>query len=398
MTDTSSPVRKPVRLRGVIGVGILVALAFGGSAAYGLRERAATKSAQAEWTADRAIPTVELVKPVAGPAETTLRLTGNIDAFYKGTIHARANGYVTKWFYDIGARVKKGDTLAVVDSPDLDQQLAQAHADLVRARADETLAQATAQRWQTMAQRDVVSLQARDEKVGDAQAKSAAVLASQANVSRLEALASYKNIDAPFAGIVTSRSLDVGDLVNATGSASGKALFTISDISKVRVYVRVPQAYLGELTPGLRATLVLPQFPERTFDAVMTSSSNALSENSRTALVQLQAENLDGALWPGSYAEVTFHIPTNPDVMRVPATALIFSRRGMRLASIEDNKVKMMPVRLGRNLGADVEVMSGLPKGTSVINRPPETLRNGDEVKISLPVPLNRNDNKISLK
>jgi RND family efflux transporter MFP subunit len=398
MTDTTPSVKKPVRLWRVVGVGTLVAIAFGGSAAYGLRERTKTKNDQAEWTAERAIPTVELVSPVAGPAETTLRLTGNIDAYYMGTIHARANGYVTKWFYDIGARVKKGDTLAVVDSPDLDQQLAQAHADLVRARADETLAQATAQRWQTMAQRDVVSLQARDEKVGDAQAKSAAVLASQANVSRLEALASYKNIDAPFAGIVTARSLDVGDLVSATGNTSGKALFTISDISKVRVYVRVPQAYLGEIKPGLHATLVLPQFPERIFDAVMTSSSNALSENSRTALVQLQADNPDGALWPGSYAEVTFHIPTDPGVMRVPATALIFSRKGMRVASVDQDKVKMLPVRLGRNLGADVEIISGLPKGIPVINRPPETLRNGDDVKIADPMPQNSSPNKISQK
>jgi RND family efflux transporter MFP subunit len=379
MTEHSP--KKHVGAKRVMMVLGLVALAFGAAAVDGIHSRAETEQTLTHWTDEQAVPAVALVKPTRGDEETTLRLPGSLSAFYTGTIYARASGYVHHWFFDIGAHVKKGDVLATIDSPDLDQQLAQAHADLATAQANQTLAQVTAGRWQALSKRDIVSQQATDEKVGDAKAKTSAVVASQANVDRLEALSAYKNITAPFDGVVTSRSLDIGDLVTA-GSTSGKAMFTVSDMHKIRIYVRVPQAFLAGLKPGVEATLKLPQFPDQTFEAKLVSTANAFSENSRTALVQLIADNPGDALWPGAYAEVTFHIPTEANVMRVPATALIFGRRGMALATLKDDRVVMNPVKLGRNLGNDVEILSGISADQEVVNRPPETLTRGDRVRV----------------
>ena len=380
MTSTP-PIEKKLRPRRVALVLLVVALGFGALALVGIRTRADTHENLAHWTDEQAVPAVALVKPTHSSGETTLRLPGSLSAYYTGTIYARASGYVHKWSFDIGAHVKKGDVLATIDSPDLDQQLAQVHADLASAQASQTLAQVTAERWQALVKRDIVSQQATDEKVGDLKAKTSAVVAAKANVDRLEALSSYKNITAPFDGVVTSRSLDVGDLVTA-GSTSGKALFTVSDIHKIRIYVRVPQAFLTGMKPGVKATLALPQFPDRTFDATLVSTANSVAENSRTALVQLAADNPGEILWPGAYTEVTFHIPADANVLRVPATALIFGRRGMALASLNDDRVVMHPVKLGRNLGNDVEILSGISPDTEVVNRPPETLTAGDQVRV----------------
>jgi RND family efflux transporter MFP subunit len=270
----------PRRLR---FIGLAAGIAAIALAVYGVADRARSKQEVEVCTNGQAIATVKLIKPQLGPSEGELVLPGNVSAFYKGSIYARVNGYVKDWYEDIGAHVKKGQVLAVIDSPDLDQQLAQARADLVRAQANRQLADVTYGRWDSLSKKNIVSQQAKDEKYGDAMAKAADVQAAQANVARLEAMTSFKNLTAPFDGIVTARSLDIGDLVDA-GGKTGKALFVVSDLHVMRIYVNVPQAFLRDLKEGLKATLQLPGVDE-TFEASLLTTSNAVSEQSRTALV-----------------------------------------------------------------------------------------------------------------
>ncbi|MGH6844862.1 MAG: efflux RND transporter periplasmic adaptor subunit [Methylocella sp.] len=380
MTPTSIPVVAPRRLR---LIGIIAAAAAIGLAVYGIADRARSKQEVQIWTDEQAIPTVTLVQPQQGPSEGELRLPGNVSAFYAGSIYGRVSGYVKSWHEDIGARVKKGQVLAEIDAPDLDQQLAQARADVVRAQTDEQLAQVTYERFKTLAKQNIVAQQTKDDKYADAMAKAAQVQAVQANVARLEALESFKNLTAPFDGIVTARSVDIGDLINADRQTSLKPLFVVSDVHMMRVYVKVPQAFLGEMKENLKATLRLPGIDE-TFQARLLTTSNAVSEQSRTGLVQLLADNPDGKLWPGAFTMVHFHIPSDPNVLRSPATALIFGPHGMQVAKVnEENKVELSKVQLGRNLGNYVEVVSGVSLADRLIDSPQETIAQGDTVRIA---------------
>ncbi|QBR72953.1 efflux RND transporter periplasmic adaptor subunit [Beijerinckiaceae bacterium] len=379
MTSKSIPAVGSRRLR---LIGVLAAAAAIGLGGYGIADRARSKQDVQVWTNDQAIPTVKLVKPQLGPSKGELNLPGNVSAFYAGSIYGRVSGYVKDWYEDIGAHVKKGQVLAVIDSPDLDQQLAQARADLVRAEANQQLADVTYERWKTLSKQNIVSQQAKDEKYGDAMAKAADVQAAQANVARLEAMTSFKKLTSPFDGIVTARSLDIGDLVDAGGKA-GKALFQVSDVHIMRIYVSVPQAFLGDMKEGLKATLQLPGM-DKTFEATLLTTSNSVSEQSRTALIQLLADNSDGKLWPGAFAEVHFHIPSDPNVLRLPATALLFGPQGMQVAKVDaQNKVVLNRVQLGRNLGNEVEIMSGVSISDQIIDSPQESFASGDTVRIA---------------
>ncbi len=378
---TSEPV-KPVKPRRVLMLVLVLAAAAVIAAVDGISDRAKSRQELETWTNEQAILTVALTVPSHGPSEEDVVLPGTIAAFNRGTIYARASGYVTAWFEDIGAHVKKGQVLATIDAPDLDQQLAQAKADLASAKANLALADVTLSRWQSLSQQNIVSQQAKDERAGDQLAKKSAVDAAQANVARLEALSAFKNLTAPFDGVVTARSLDIGDLVNA-GGTSGRALFQVADLHKVRIYVNVPQAYLGDMNPGIMATLKLPG-REQTYEAKLTSTSNSLAENTRSALVELQADNPNDSLWPGAYAEVHFHIPANPSVVRIPATALVFGPDGLRVATVgNDDMVVSKPVKIGRNLGKEVEILSGLSTDDRIIDSPPESLGAGEKVQIA---------------
>ena len=369
--------------RRVLAMGIAIMILAITAATLGISNRAKSVQEVARWTDKQAVPTVAVVTPKSVPSQDDLVLPGTIEAFYSGPIFARASGYVREWYQDIGAHVKKGDVLALIDTPDLDQQLAQARADLLTAQANEKLSNVTAERWQTLATRNIVSQQAKDEKVGDLQAKTSAMQAAQANVARLESLQSFNRLVAPFDGVVTARGVDVGHLA-AAGGNSGKPLFTVSDIHKVRVYVNVPQAFLGELKPGLAASLVLPQFPGQPFSAELTTTSNSVAPDSRSALVELLADNPEGKLWPGSFAEVHFHLDAKGNVLRIPATALFFGPRGIELALLmPDGTVSLSKVQLGRNLGREVEVLSGLPPDATVIDSPPESLIPGQMVSVA---------------
>ena len=382
--------------RRVLLVGCAIGAAAIALAAFGIADRAKSRQELTSWTDEQAIPTVRLVEPQRGPSEAQLVLPGNVNAFYTGSIYARASGYVTAWYKDIGAHVKKGETLAVIAAPDLDQQLAQAKAQLVQlkaavqqAQANEDLGRVTDQRtsrlvaqgWTSEQQGDTdrLTLASRTAALEVARAN---VEAQQAAVGRLEELTQFEQIKAPFDGIVTARSVDIGDLVNA-GGKSGKPLFQVSDIHEMRVYVNVPQAYLSDMKPGLEAGLELPGV-DKTFPAKLVSTSNAIAENSRTALVELQAANPDGQLWPGAFTEVHFHIPSDPDTLRIPATALVFGPHGMSVAVVNDeDKVELKKVRLGRNLGDSVEIRSGLTIADRLIDSPKETIESGDAVRIA---------------
>ncbi len=392
-SETLVPPTKPRRVVFLIG---LVAMGAVAAAVFGVADRAKSKQEVADWSDQQAVATVRLVQPEHSSAEDELVLPGNVSAFTSGTMFARASGYVTSWDTDIGAHVIKGQTLAVVSAPDLDQQLEEAKAQIIQldaavrqAQANADLGKVTDQRtsklvvqgWSSQAQGDTDHLTASSREAALAVAK-ANVVAQQAAVNRLTELAAFEQVKAPFGGVVTARNVDVGDLVNA-GGTTGRALFQIADIHRMRIYVNVPQALLGELRPGIKATLHLPG-QQQTFEAVLASTSNAVAENSRTGLVELQADNPAGKLWPGSFAEVHFHIPSDPSTVSIPTTALIFGVRGTQVGFVDaDGKVVLKPVVLGRNLGNRVEVQSGLTLADRVIDSPLESTQNGDVVHVA---------------
>jgi RND family efflux transporter MFP subunit len=357
-------------------------------AAYGIIDRAEDRRALAQWTDKQAIPTVALAKLVRDNEVRDLGLPGAIQAYYKAPIYARVSGYLKSWQEDIGARVKAGQLLATIDAPDLDQQLEQAKADLgtATATAKAKLAAVTAGRWNALQKSQWVSQQAADDKNGSAAATKAAMDAAGANVKRLEAMESFKNIVAPFDGVVTARKTDIGALIDA-GNA-GQELFEVSDLHKVRIYVQVPQAFSADLHSGVKATFDLPQYPGRRFDSTVVATSNSMDANSRSMLVELQADNADGALFAGAYCQVHFQLPSDPNIVRVPATALTPVDRGAQVALLgDDNKAILKSVQLGRDFGDSVEVITGLSPSDKVIDSPPETLQSGDEVQLTAAAP-----------
>ena len=358
------------------------ALAIAGTiAARGIMDRAHSAQQVAQWTTKQAVPTVTLAKLSQGAAYQTLTLPGSIQPYNKALIYARVNGYLKSWNKDIGAHVTAGEVLATVVAPDLDQQLAQARATLASAQANQQIAAITANRNDVLVRKQIVAQQVADQTAADSTAKEAVVDADHSYVRQLEAMQSFKQISAPFDGIVTARNTDLGALISP-GSA-GQALFELSDLHKVRIYVHVPQAFSAEIHPGQQATFEMPQYPGKPFNSMVVSASNALDSASRSMLVELQADNADGKLFAGAYAQVHFQLPGNPDTVRVPATALVPANQGMQVAVLETNKVVLKPVQLGRDFGDSVEVVAGLAPSDRVIDSPPETLQGGDQVQLA---------------
>lgn len=367
-------------------------------AAFGIRDRARSMGEVKAWTEEQAVPTVKIVQPQRGPGEEQLTLPGSVSAYSNASLYARATGYVTAWHRDLGAPVKKGEVLVEISAPDLDQQLAEAKAQLVKLQAGVEQAQANAdlgtatnqrtsrlvaQGWSSGAQGDTDRFTAASRTAGLAVAK-ANLLAQHAAVGRLEELARFKQVTAPFDGIITSRAVSIGDLVNA-GGTTGRALYQVADVHRMRIYVNVPQAFFGAMKPGLKATLTLPG-REDSVVAELVATSGSIAETSRTALVELQADNRDGRLWPGAFTEVQFHIPSDPGTLRIPATALVFGKDGMRVAALEaGNRIALQPVVLGRNLGTSVEVRSGLTLADRLVDNPLEFLEAGDIVQVADP-------------
>ncbi len=384
--SSESPATPPKPKTGrVLLVICVLAIGAAGLAFFGITDRAKSRQEVSAWTDAQTVPTVRVVQPERGPREQELVLPGNVAAFNTGSLFARASGYIAAWHKDIGAHVTKDEVLATISAPDLDQQLEQARAQLVQlqaavqqAQANAELGNATNQRTSQLVVQGWQSKQQGDNDRLNAAAQSAAlsvakgnVVAQQAAVKRLEELTAFEEIRAPFDGVVTARNVDIGDLVNAGGN-TGRALFQVADLHRMRIYVQVPQAFLGELAPGVKATLHLPGQKE-TFEAQLVSTSNAVTETSRTSLVELQADNPDNKLWPGAFAEVHFHIPADPNTLTVPLTALFFGAKGMQVAVLDsDDKVTMKPVVVGRNLGNKVQIEAGLELADRLVDSPLE--------------------------
>ncbi len=373
----------PRRLRLAAVIGVLV---FGSIAVIGTTTRIVQARNLHQWTDEQAIPTVLISEPENANGSAPLELPAQMDAFTNAPIYARTSGYLKSWAKDIGAPVKAGDVLGTIDTPDLDQQLLQAQADLATAKANATLAATTAKRWQVLRQTDPdsVSQQSVDQYNGDLAAKQAQVNASQANLDRLKALKSYAKLVAPFDGRVTARNTDVGALITADSSGTGTPLFTVSDTSKLRVYVRVPQVYAPAIHKGDDAELTVPEYPGKSFTAKVEADARAITPTSGTTLVQLLVDNPDGKLLPSSYASLKFKIGSGALGLRVPAEALIFDDKGLHVATLDaSDHAHFKTVTIRRDYGKTIEIGSGLEANDRVIINPPDGLADGDEVRIA---------------
>ena len=398
--EHAAPPPKPPPPRNLGRIGIIAFLAAIAIAAFGILQRRSHEAEVRQWTQEQAIPTVAVITPRAGATTQHLVLPGTVQAWFEAPIYARVNGYLKKWNFDYGAHVKKGDVLADIETPDLDAQLSASQAKLNSARAvvkvreaEEQFAQSTYQRWRD-SPKGVVSVQEQESKQADynsakAQLSSAnaEAAADQGEVDRLLAMTNFKNITAPFDGIVTARETDVGTLINAgsgTGGGNGPELFRVADVHRMRIYVQVPQQLSAGIKAGLTAELRLPQYPTKTFKAAVATTSSAINTTARTLLVELHADNPDGELQPGAYAQVDFELPSDPDIVRIPTSALVFREHGMEVASVgADDTIALKPIKIGRNLGTEVEVVQGLTLSDRLVNSPPDSLATGDKVRVA---------------
>lgn len=380
--DPSTPVVAHISDRRLKLMGGLAVGAAAIVVAAGLVSRVSADQGMKTWTHEQAIPTIGLAKVEAG-GERQLTLPGDVQAFYNAPIHARVSGYLKKWYVDIGAPVKAGQVLADIDTPDLDQQVLQARADLATAQANLKLSSTTAERWKGLLAADAVSKQEADEKAGDFAAKTSLVNAARANLNRLLALESFKKITAPFAGVVTTRNTDIGQLI-AAGAPNDPALFTVADQHRLRVYVRAPQNYSAMIHNGLEAQLAVPEYPGQTFHAVVTGQAQAVGPQSGAELVELSLDNADGRIKSGDYAQVSFKLTAPASTTRVPVTALQYRHEGPVVAVVgPDSHVKIKKVTINRDLGSTVEIGAGLSGDEKVVDNPPESLADGDLVRIA---------------
>jgi RND family efflux transporter MFP subunit len=379
LSDRNPPRPVPRRLR-TVGLVILILAVL--VVVYGLVSRAAQGSKLRDVTEEQAVPNVAVVSPQHVENQSGLELPGRLEAFIRAPIYARVPGYIKTWKHDIGSRVKAGDLLAEIDTPDLDQQLLQARADLSVAEANSKLARITAERWQGLAGTDAVAKQDVDQRTFSYNANLAQVKAAQAAVDRLVAEEGFKRLVAPFDGIVTARETDIGALINV-GAAGGAELFVVSDTSRLRVYVNVPQNYVPSVPSGTKATLTVPEHPGRTYTGTVEASAAAVNPASGTTLMQLIVDNKAGELMPGDYAGIRLAVAPPANVLTVPSSALIFDSKGLSVATVDvRNHVQLKTVTIARDLGPIIELASGLSADDRVIQNPPDGIGNGAEVRL----------------
>jgi len=368
------------RLRVAASVGAILAVLI---VAAGFAARAVEARQLRHWTDAQAILSVQVIQPVSSTSGAKLDLPGRLEAYTRAPLYARVNGYLKTWQVDIGAHVKVGQLLATIETPDLDQQLLQARADLASAQANAQLADTTAKRWQAMLASDSVSRQDVDQRTADFAAKQALVQAAKANVERLVATKEFARIVAPFDGVVTARDTDVGALINA-GSSTGPELFEVANVTKLRVYVQIPQTYAPRIHVGSTAQLSVPEYPDRSFTATVIAAADSVNAASGSTLLQLLVDNHNAQLLPGSFATVRFDLPADPHALRVPANALVFDEHGLRVATIDaTHRVKFKVVKITHDFGASVEIGSGLAANDQVIANPPDALNDGDQVRVA---------------
>ncbi|RDI98147.1 efflux RND transporter periplasmic adaptor subunit [Dyella solisilvae] len=375
----TTPVRPP-NLGRVVRLGLAVAVF---AVIAGISVRAYDYHSAVKWTDAQMVPSVQVVTPENGADQQAMTLPGHLDAWISAPIHARVSGYLKSWSRDIGSQVNAGESLAEIDTPELDQQFEQAKADLARARATAKLATLTDKRWKNLLASNSVSKQEADEKAGEAEAAQANVLSAQANVDRIAALEAFKHVTAPFAGTVTARNTDIGDLISAN-SESGQPLFTVSDTSRMRLYVQVPQGYADAIRAGMSVKLDVPDHPGEQFAGHLIGNSGAVNQASGALLAQFEVDNPKGELLPGAYAEVHLPMAANSHTMTVPSTVLIFRAQGPQVAVLgADGRVELRNVHIARDLGDHLQVDQGIQPGDRIINHPPDSLARGDRVQVA---------------
>ncbi len=359
-------------------IALVVFLVFAGILVSGILERIHTNAALRGETADMAVPTVSVVTPKRAAPLQEITLPGNVQPFTQSPIFARTNGYLKRWYFDIGAHVKKGELLAVIDSPEVDQQLQAARSNLLTAQANLELATITKDRYQGLKKTNAVSQQDVDNAVGTYNANKAIVEADQAVVEQYSALVSFEKVYAPFDGVITARNTDIGDLINAGSNANARTdLFHMAQPGVLRVYVNVPEEYSQATTAGLTADLTLAEFPGRTFTGKLVRTAEAINYTTRTLLAEVDVNNPSGQLLSGAYAEVHFKVPGHASTYILPVDTLLFRKEGLNVAIVENGKAKLVPVMPGRDFGDTIEIISGLQGNESVISSPPDSMHRG---------------------
>jgi RND family efflux transporter MFP subunit len=338
----------------------------------------------AAWTEDQAVQTVQIIKMVSAKKGSSLTLPGEVQAFASAPIYAQVTGYMQKWNFDIGSKVKKGQLLAQIDPRSYQAALDQAKGTLARDSATLANARVDLTRYQTLAGQNAISAQQLATQQANVNAQAGIVEADKAQVAQASINLAYTSIIAPFDGTLTSRAVDVGNLVTAGTPSSATPLFTVTDQSRLRLYIRVPQNYASYIRPGMSVSFTVPQHPNRVFQASLVASAGAVASSTGTVLVQFGLDNADGALQPGAYAEVNFPLPAGANGVRLPATALMFRDEGMQVATVDaNNRVKLKTIIIARDSGAFVDVASGVSPSDRIIDNPTDALQNGDEVRVS---------------
>jgi RND family efflux transporter MFP subunit len=379
--NSSRPGGSRTRLLGWFTVLFLVFLVIG---LYNILERRSERGVLAQQTEKMSVPHVAVIHATPVEAESQLILPGNVQSYVESPIYARTNGYLKKWYKDIGSHVKQGDLLAEIDSPEVDAQLAQARADLATSQANLKLAGVTAQRYEGLLKSDAVSKQEVDNYTGDYSAKQAMVQSAEANVKRLEDLESFKRVYAPFSGVITQRNVDTGTLINAGNGGNTKEMFDLAQTDPLRVYVSVPQSYVPSIRVGLKACLQLTEFPDRRFCGQVVRTANAIDPSNRTLLTEVDVPNPSGTLLQGEYAEVHFDAQLNGKRLSLPINALLFRPEGTMAAVVNpDNRIALKKLTVGRDFGTSIEVLEGVAPPDAVVINPPDSLENGEQVTVS---------------
>ena len=361
---------------------VLLVLVTAGAVTFLSRRNEA--NALAKETEAIAIPTVAVVQPKVEPGNDELVLPGNLQAFEESPIFARTNGYLVRWYKDIGSKIQKGDLLATIDTPEVDQELSQARAGREQIKAQLELAKISADRWANLRKTDAVSQQEADQQASGYQQAQANLAAADANVRRLEQLESFKNVYAPFSGVLTRRNVDPGALINSGAGATGKELFDVARVDPLRVYASVPQAYAPTMKTGMKAAITLQEFPGQKFFGTIARTADAIDPSTRTLLTEVDVPNKDGKLLPGSFGQVHFASGSNVPRITIPVNTIMFRAEGTRVAVVNpDGKVAFHPITIGRDFGATIEILGGLEQSDQIIINPSDSLEDGQQVHIA---------------
>lgn len=382
--DANTPPEPPApRSRGGLVLGIIVLVILGALIYEGIRSRDMSAARLHTSTEAAAIPVVHVTRPVAGSNAADVALPANVTAFIDTPIYARTSGYLEHWYYDIGARVPKGALLAVIASPEIDQQVQQADADVKTAQSNLKIAQITATRWEKLLQKNAVSRQEADQAVSDLASRQSALSAQQANLHRLQQMQGFERIYAPFAGVITARNVDIGSLIDAGENTTQKELFHLAAVDRLRVFVPMPEVYQSAVHDGERIPITVDAFPNEQFWGRLTRSSHAVDPASRTLDVEVDVENTTGKLLPGAYAFVHLPVPSSLQGLRIPSNTLLFRAQGPQVGIVKDGRVILRDVKIGHDYGDTVEVIQGLTPSDEIVLDPSDSLESGDRVRVA---------------